>query len=182
MRSISIPLGKFTPEKFGSLEVERLTGLTQVQVRDWRRRGLLERGEGVRPYDVFDAAQIAIRLGLNRLGLPLGETAGPAAHFAPTVITEVCRRAVWTRDDEAEIARELDALLGHPEPLVLVRQDVGGSNHVVGLDEDILAIELSSRRLGPIWGVLDLSMIASVLYGKSRFPLVTFTDATAAAR
>lgn len=183
MRSLSIPLGTFTADKLGSLEVERLTGLTQVQIRDWRRRGLLERGAGVRSYDAFDIAEIAVRRALSQLGLPLADTAEPAKRFAAGLVAEICSRTAWAEAHREEIAAQLHALLGSPAPLVLVRQGADEVAEVFGLDADTLAHELSSHRLGPVWGVLDLSMIAGLIVSRSKSPLVTFTiDPTGGSR
>lgn len=174
-RSLSLRSGTFTAARLNSVEMERLTGLTQVQLRDWRRRGLIKWFEaGIPSYDVFDVAEILLRRSMNLLGIPLADTASLARTTAHLVVADICCRSV----DEDEVQDELTQVLANHGSVIRVQQGLYGGIEADLLDEDLLAHSFSHSpgRLGPVWGVIHVPSVARDIYFRSEHRLVTFAS------
>lgn len=166
---------KIESAPFGPSEVEALTGLTQEQARDWRRRGLLlTGGRGQPAYDVFDLAEISVRRGLNRLGIPLADTGPLLSAAVKFVVAEICRRTFWADAGIEDVIDELHDLLATPSCIV-VMQDTNGDTEAYFTDPGMLGYDLtqSEVRYGPVWGVVNLEMVAGEIYRKSTRRLVS---------
>lgn len=164
--------------QFRPSEVESLTGLTQDQARDWRRRGLIASGGRGQPaYDVFDLAEVSVRRGLNRLGIPLADTETHLPVAMNFVVAEICRQTFVTAADVGELIDELHGLLAAPS-CILVTQDTNGDTEAHFTDLAILSYELtqSEAKFGPVWGIVNLEVIAGEIYRKSTTPLVSLAS------
>ncbi|MFD1789678.1 MerR family transcriptional regulator [Sphingomonas floccifaciens] len=70
-----------TVSQFTPAEVEKITGVSTMTQRDWRRRGFLEkRGEGHARYDLFDLGHLLALKLLSDRGVPL-DAAADVANF-----------------------------------------------------------------------------------------------------
>lgn len=172
----ALPLAtKIAFATFRSSEVEALTGLTQDQARDWRRRGLLSNGGRGQPaYNAFDLAEISVRRGLNRLGIPLADT----EHLMPVavkfVVAEICRRTFDANAGVEDLLDELLELLAVPS-CIIVMQDTEGEADAQFVDIGMLGYELtqSEVKFGPVWGIVNLELVAGEICRKSTRPLVS---------
>lgn len=166
---------KIESAAFGPSEVEVLTSLTQDQARDWRRRGLLVNGGRGQPaYDVFDLAEISVRRGLNRLGIPLAET-GPFMPVAVNfVVAAICGLTFSLDAGIEDVKDEICDLLATPSCIV-VMQDTNGDTEAYFTDPGMLGYDFtqSEVRYGPVWGVVNLEMVAGAIYRKSTRRLVS---------
>ena len=167
--------GSITPLVVNSFEVHRLTGLTQEQARDWRRRGFLKKGgPGNASYDVFDLAEISLRRGLNQLGVPLAE-AGPLVLDASSyVVADICRRTFVSVPNCEDLLSEIHHILAESESFLLVTHRGDGQTDARIVDPKVVSSGLmeSEAKFGPVWGVINLQLVASLLFDKSRKPLV----------
>lgn len=83
--------------EFSPAEVARITGLSQDQQRDWRRRGVLVMSvEGRAVFRSTNVAEVLVRKELQACGVPLTEAQGAVALATLTVVDFA---AMWDGGD-----------------------------------------------------------------------------------
>ena len=81
---------EFTLELFNASETERVTGVSKVNQRNWRHKGLLGKIEGHARHDIFSLAEIYVYQTLSDRGIP----AKDAVRYIGTVAEIVAFKAL----------------------------------------------------------------------------------------
>lgn len=194
MQGLETPNFHFTPAPFGSLDVERMTGLTQLQQRDWRRRGILRHGgAGVRTYSAMDVAEIAVRRALNKVGVPLTEDVPELVKAGEIVFVAMCREHLYQEHIgyAPDAFDELQEKFDYSSKLLFVQCDDHSIDETHSRVEFVESSVFGSSEpsedslpssLGAVWAILDLNRMGNELFARANRPVVTVTPRSRGAR
>lgn len=147
--------------RFPISELERLTGLTPVGLRDWRRRGLIHPTMSPKEDGSFHLGTIAELLLLKRLsnhGIGPKQVYGWTSSFGSHVLWHaVNHRDAWANDEAWEVRQREMAKGRHYHPRYMVIHTAPGG--IIGT----LTLDKAMSPLRDVATIVDLETLGSEL-------------------